>query len=49
MRQCAYSLLERSKTTPVIVAAVPTDTLAGVLANPGRFQPAPELGTLRAF
>jgi hypothetical protein len=42
MRQCAYSLLERSMTTPAIVAAVPTGTLAEVPANPDRFQPAPE-------
>jgi hypothetical protein len=42
MRQCAYSLLERSMTTPGIVAAAPTAILAGLPATPGRLQPAPE-------
>jgi hypothetical protein len=40
---CVYSLLERSQTTPVLIApAVPTAAVAVVPANPGRFQPAPE-------
>jgi hypothetical protein len=42
MRLCAYSFLERSQTTAVIVVGVPTGTLSRLPANPGRFQPAPE-------
>ncbi len=42
-RQCAYSILEHSETTPLfIVAILPAVALAGVPKNPGQFQPTTE-------